>query len=358
MAALSPTLHVGGAGAVTPAGLTAPQTCAAIRAALSAFEEEIVSEPFGASQIVARVPAHWRLRRNPGEWLVNMAARALAEALATGTATAAETAVFLTPPESWRAHPAYEDLPPARFLAAVLDAAGGRFHPASRALDGGAAAGIGLLPHIAAATARGGAAQALVGGVDSLVNPVDLARLGRAGRLKGDDNAQGLVPGEGAVFVRLTPVPEAASRAEVLGVGSAQEQDPVASPRYSQGVAILAALREAVAGPGPTEPDVVFVVSNGNGERYAAWEALIARPRFYRTHRAVMPTAYPAMTVGETGAAGGALALMLAADSFASGYAPGPLAMLELASDGGLRAAAVIRPSRRQRDAAGLGPPR
>jgi len=69
---------------------------------------------------------------------------------------------------------------------------------------------------------------------------------------------------------------------------------------------------------------------------------LIARPRFYRTRRERLATAYPAMTVGDVGAASGALALMLAADSFTNDYAPGPVAMCEVASEGGLRAAAVM----------------
>src|SRR2546423_2056417 len=66
------------------------------------------------------------------------------------------------------------------------------------------------------------------------------------------------------------------------------------------------------------------------------------RPGFYPPRREILPTAYPAMTIGDIGAAGGALALMLAADSFLKGYAPGPTAVCELASENGLRAAAVM----------------
>lgn len=340
MGALSRPLRVVGAGAVTPAGLTAPQACAAFRAALSAFEEYVRPEPFGAIQLVARVPAHWRLRRTEGEWLVNMAARAITEA--QGAADPRDTLLLLAPPESFRGHPAYDDIPPARFIAAVLSAAGARFHPASRALDGGPAAAIGVLDHALETMARQGAGQILLGGVDSLVNGADLTRLGRANRLKGDGNAQGLVPGEAAVFVRLSPAPAAEAPAALLATGVAEEADTVASERYSQGRAMLRALRAAVDGPGPSEPDIGFVVSNGNGERYGGWEAMIARPRFYRTRREMLPTAYPAMTFGEVGTAGAALALMVAADALAEGYAPGRVAMCEIASEGGLRAAAVV----------------
>lgn len=339
MGALSRPLSVVGAGAVTAAGLTAPQACAAFRAALSGFEEYVRPEPFGATQLVARIPAHWRLRRSEGEWLVNMAARAIVEA--QGSADPRETLLLLLPPESFRGHPAYEDIPPPRFLAAVLSATGLAFHPASRAIDGGPAAAIGALEHALGMLDRTDASQILLGGADSLVNAADLSRLDAANRLKGDRNAQGLVPGEAAAFVRLVRAP-AASPAALLATGVAAEADTVASERYSQGRAMLQALRAAVTGGGPAEPDVDFVVSNGNGERYSGWESMIARPRFYRTRREMLPTAYPAMTFGEVGTAAAALALMVIADSFAEGYAPGRVAMCEIASEAGLRAAGLV----------------
>ncbi|MGX9572519.1 beta-ketoacyl synthase N-terminal-like domain-containing protein [Mesorhizobium sp. f-mel] len=337
-------LYVAGAGAVTPAGLNAQQTIAAIRASLSAFEETVLTMPFGPPVIVARIPAHWRLRRSEGIWLVNMAARALGEALRTGAIEPEATAILLAPPESFRNHPAYSDIAPTNFLTAIINATGQRFHAASQAVDGGAAASIGLLERAVELVEQRDVKQVLLGGVDSLVNDADFARLGQAGRLKGYDNAQGLVPGEAAAFVRLTREPEgkAPVHAAIHGVGIAQEKDSVLSERYSQGRALLNALRDAVAGTGPSEPDIDFVISNGNGERYSGWEQLIARPRFYRTRREVLPTAYPAMTIGDIGAAGGALALMLAADSFLKDYAPGKTAVCELASENGLRAAAVM----------------
>ncbi|WP_434725257.1 beta-ketoacyl synthase N-terminal-like domain-containing protein [Mesorhizobium sp. RIZ17] len=344
MAAMKRPLYVSGAGAVTPAGLNAPQTMAAIRAGLSAFEEIMLAEPLGQTQIAAPIPTRAKLRRTEGRWLVNMASRAIREALWTGSGASEGTAILLTPPESLRKHPAYDDIAPQDFLATVIKATGLRFHAASRAIDGGAAASIGLLERALEVMEQQGVEQVLLGGVDSLVNDADLARLGQAGRLKAENNAQGLVPGEAAAFVRLTRLPEGKSPILVAihGVGLAQEQDNVLSERYSQGDALLEALRNAVNGSGPSEPDIDFVISNSNGERYSGWEELIVRPRFYRTRREILPTAYPAMTIGDIGAAGGALALMLAADSLLNDYAPGPTAVCELASENGLRAAAVM----------------
>jgi 3-oxoacyl-[acyl-carrier-protein] synthase I len=338
-------LYIAGAGAVTPGGLNVRQTVSAIRASLSAVEDMVLTEPFGAVQVVSRIPTHWKLKRTEGDWLANMAARAIKEAMAGSTIPSEATAILLSPPESFRAHPAFEDIAASAFLAAVIERTGRTFHPSSRSVDGGAAANVGLVERAAELIGGdSGVEQIVLGGVDSLINDPDLARLGAAGRLKGDENAQGLVPGEGAVFVRLTSVlaGDSGTTPAIYGVGVAQEQDSVLSERYSQGRAMLAALRGAVAGAGPSEPDVSFVLSSGNGERYGGLESLIARPRFYKTRREPLIVAYPAMTVGDIGAAAGALSLMLAADSISNGYAPGPVAMCEASSEGGLRAAAIV----------------
>ena len=87
------------------------------------------------------------------------------------------------------------------------------------------------------------------------------------------------------------------------------------------------------------------MTSTFNGERYGAWESLIARTRFYRTRKERIDIIYPAMSVGEIGTAAPALAVIVAATAIAKGYAPGTRAMCEACSDEGLRAACVIGPS-------------
>jgi 3-oxoacyl-[acyl-carrier-protein] synthase-1 len=131
--------------------------------------------------------------------------------------------------------------------------------------------------------------------------------------------------------------------AAILGWGAGIELQSALSPYYSQGRGRLAALQTATTMAAVTERAVDWVVSNDNGERYAAWESMLARGRFYRSQRDRLPTTYPAMSVGETGAAGGTLALIAAAHGFVRGYAPGTTAMIELASEDGARTACVVR---------------
>lgn len=331
-------LEIAGGGAVTPVGLTACQTCAAVRAGLTGFGPMLVGGPPGVEQTVARVPAHWSLRDTPRRWLVNLAARALREALRD--AEPAPRALFLVPPERARGHPGLEDLSPEAFLAEVAEASGQRFNGASRVLDGGAAAALGSLLFAAEALARGVAGEVLLLGVDSLLNPGDLARLQGAGRLLGPDNPQGLVPGEGAVALRLGRRGAGGPGATVvMGVATTREPDTVEGGRYSQGRALLEAFRGAT---GHLEPQVEFLVSNANGERYVQWEATLARMRAFRTRRERLLAVLPAMSVGDLGSASAPLGLLVLHDAFRQDHAPGRVAVCEATSEGGLRSAALV----------------
>lgn len=344
MAGLRAPIYIMGGGAVTPAGLNARQTLAAIRASLSAFERRTLTDPFGEDQTVSRIPSHYSLRLTENVWLTSMAARAVGEALEKGGVSAGASALLLVTPEAFRDHLAFSEIPASQFLAGLQDNLGERFHPSSRVFDGGAAACIGLLDRAADLLATPGVEQVLLGGVDSLVNDKDISRLMAANRLKAEDNAQGLVPGEGAAVVclRRSPGRGLAAQCAIHGVGAAMEENSVLSENNSQGRALVAACRTAIEDKGPTESDIKFIVGNDNGERYSAWETLIGRARFYRTRRETFPMAYPAMTIGDIGAGAGALTLLIAADSFAKAYAPGRVAMCEAASEAGMRAAALV----------------
>lgn len=334
-------VEIAGGGAVTPAGLTARQTCAAVRAGIAGFTLELLSDPLGVEQIMARVPSHRSLRDTPRRWLVNLAARALREALAG--AEAVPRALFLVPPERARDHPAHEDGPPEDLLADVAAAAGLRPNPASRVIDGGDAAALGSLLFAAEALARGEAAEVVLVAVDSRLAPGEIARLRAAGRLLNDDTSQGMIPGEGAVALRIVPRGTGGAGATVvLGLATTREPDAVAGPRFSQGRALVQATRAALGGDGSLEPQVEFVVSNANGERYAHWEWTIAHARGFRTRRETFPLVLPAMSTGDLGAASGALSLLVLHDAFRRGHAPGRVALVEAASDGGLRSAALV----------------
>ncbi len=336
-------VHITGAGLVTPAGLDARQTSAAIRASLGAFQTIVLADPPGAEQIAARVPAARPLKLGAGRWLVNLAARALREAFAAAPFPAAETVVFLTPPEADRDHPAYREIAPRGLPAGGAGRGRHRRHPASRAVDGGPAAGNRLIPEVSDMLGRDGVGQVLLGGVDSLLDGIDNAALRAGDRLAGETTPQGVVPAEGAAFLRLSadPDPRAPLRAAIAGVGVANEPDHVRSDRQSQGRALLAAMRAAVSGAGPGEPDLHFVVSNGTGERFFGLEILIARPRFFRTRRPCSPSATPPRPPAISARPARTRPLRRGRRPHARAGA-GPAGLVEVISDAGLRAAATV----------------
>lgn len=329
-------LTILGTGAVTAVGLTAPQSAAAFVAGLSGFTETVSADAFGEMQIVARVPADWRLKRTPAEWLINLAARAGAEAMAEASADPARTLLICAPPGSERNHACWSEIDSKQFLSKLSDRLGGSFARGSRLVDGGAAAAIGYLRE-AAEQLNNNVDQILLLGVDSLINATDMATLRAAGRLQGQ-TAQGVIPGEGAGAIVLGKGPGAM---HIRSVGLAREVDTVGGERQSQGRGMEKALALACSDD-CLESNVEFAVGNFNGERYQALELLVYRARFYRTHRTYMATAYPASAFGDTGAASSILSLVMADDAFRRGYAPGANALLEVSSDEGMRAAAYL----------------
>lgn len=337
-----------GLGAVTSVGLTAPQTCAAIRAGISGFRDAVWTVPLEEPQVGAQVPARLSLKFPCLHWLINLATRAIQECLEDENPNPADTALLIAVPEPFRGHPALSYTSEQSLLDTIKRRLERHFHPASAVLREGHAAALRALAIARELLTRGTVRYCIVGGVDSLINKVDVKRLGVVHRLQGPENPQGMVPGEGAAFILLTlPGRSLMYRplGQVLGVGSAMEKDTVLGKRYSVGKGLRQALEEAAKDAACSEAIINFVVSDMNGERYRAWESLICHTRFYRTRRDHLNIYYPAASVGDIGAASGALIVIAATMGLARGYAPGQIAMCEGSSEEGLRAACLVGPS-------------
>jgi 3-oxoacyl-[acyl-carrier-protein] synthase I len=338
-------LFLVGSGAVTPVCLDAPQTCAGIRAKVSRHEEVLRSLPLGKIQAVARIPAHWSLRRTPFDWLLNLAARAVMEVVERHEVNALETALILIPPEAFRQQ-SFRDVNALSALAnSLCERKALKFHSVRQIPRGGAASISSALDSAVTCLRMDGVKRVILGAVDSYVLDADYARLDAAGRLRTEDTTQGLTPGEAAVFLLLSkeaPVEFSTPSVAILGWADAQESLDATSDSYSQGRGMIDALRSAATRAGLEESAIQWVISNANGERYASWESVLTHARFYRTRRERLPITYPAMSVGEVGSASGALALLVAAHGFFRGYGHGSTAMIELSSEGNGRAACLV----------------
>ena len=202
------------------------------------------------------------------------------------------------------------------------------------------------LRQAAGSIAKGKVDACILCGVDSLVNRSDIQWLAGAERLYDRGNPNGVIPGEAAAAVLVT-VPGQADRplARIHGLGLSAEPHSVLGSKYSQGRGLEAALAAALEEAGMPESIVGFRVSDMNGDRYRVWEALFAQARFYRTWRAHLPSWYFTASVGDVGAATGALALVLAATGIFRRYAPAQWGMCECSSEEGLRGACLVGPA-------------
>lgn len=338
-------LDIAACGAVTAVGLDARQTSAAIRARVAGFSDAYPRMPPYEPIRGARVPVQSRLRADASAWFYRLAMRAIAQCLSPG-APIGRVGLVINLPEQFRNHPAIVDGGARDLIARLRRRFDGYPLGWLHVLQQGHA---GVFRGVELAAAEIGAGQldaCVICGVDSLLNGADIARLESSDRLRGDGNTEGTIPGEGAAAILLAPAGRVSRPiASLSGVGLAAEADTVLGPRYSQGRGLVAALAAAVDCAGVQESIVGFRVSDMNGERYRAWESLFVETRFYRTWRPRLPLWYLANSVGDVGAATGALALVLAAMGISKQYAPARWAMCECSSDEGLRAACLVGPA-------------
>ena len=338
-------LLVRSVGAVTPVGLTAVQTCAAIRAGVSGVEALIAQPPPVPAFLGARVPAHASLKRSLSAWLANLAARAIRECLAECAVLPPRVVLLLAAPEEFRDHPGLEDASGAALLRAVEARLSTRFHDDSSVLRQGHASTLLAISLARRHLARRQVDAVLIGGVDSLLAAGDISRLQERARLHSPDNPFGLIPGEGAAFALLAPATaEVGGRrlSTIRGIGLGQEQDTVLGDRFSAGAGLQSAIRSALDEAALPESVVCFRVTDVNGERYRSWESSVTLGRIYRTQRGGLPVWHLPQSTGDIGVASAALAVVFASVALARGYAPGPNGMCEASSEGALRAACII----------------
>jgi 3-oxoacyl-[acyl-carrier-protein] synthase-1 len=331
-------------GAITPVGLTARQTCAAIKAKISAFQDAYYLPPPEEPIVGACIPASRLLKSSAAQWLINLSVRAIEECFQNQRQIDLKrTALIVNFPEEWRNHPAFNETTP-KYLLQQIESTLGRKFILSECIQDGHAGAFKALELSREILQSGKAESCCIGGVDSMLNGEDIARLRKSYRLREPNNSWGLVPGEGAAFVLLG----IAGRSEmplgqIKGIGISVENDNILGARFSQGRALQKALRLATKDAILKESKIDFRISDANGERYRALESLMAETRFYRTRREHFPCWNFAASVGDIMSAAGFLAILVASIALSKGYAPGLVAMCEGSSDAGLRGACLVQ---------------
>jgi 3-oxoacyl-[acyl-carrier-protein] synthase I len=341
MSVPSQTIHVVAVGARTPVGLSAESAAAAVRAGVN----RLGAHPFmvnKAGELVAmavdpRLDANLRA----ADRLVPMAASAIRQVVdKLGKDIVRAGEVLLALPE---ARPGFSDADAKSVAAALIAAVGipdlrlslcGRGH-------------AGALQGMAMAVERLGAGRAeicTVVGVDSYADPDTIEQLEENLQLLSEKTRSGFIPGEGAGAVVLSTANarkhlRLPSLAVIRGVGTAMERRLINTDADVLGEGLSEAIA-AAAGPGAEPIDATY--GDINGERYRTDEWAFALLRL-SPGLSLAPYEAPSDLWGDVGAASGALGCVLAARSWARGYAPGPRALVWASSEAGLRGAAVLQ---------------
>jgi 3-oxoacyl-[acyl-carrier-protein] synthase-1 len=358
MTAKSARLALTGHHVISPVGLDAESTCAALRAGISRRAASDLYLPLPAGPevdgddplVLAQAPDLSTDIDGANRLLVLGlgALRGLAARIGLTRTELPRTGLFvaLASPDAatsgWQLGRVYL---PELLARSGLDG----FAPAHLVVEESGHAGVlSLLARAAALLQTGAVEQVIVLGVDSYVDVARLSALDAAYRLKSQRGVDGFVPGEAAValLVERADVARKPGRPALAQLGSprqAVEPKPQSGDRASTGVGLTTALREALRdlpAPGP----VSWLLCDLNGESYRAFEWGLVQVRLRAQLAGLLRVHHPADCIGDVGAASGALLVACAAQAFARKCAGDDVAAVWTASDAGGRSAMLVFP--------------
>jgi len=337
-------LAITGLGMVTPVGLTAPASCAALRAGVSRLEAledftiRVDVEAFD-KLIGARVPRLTHGLMGPAR-LQAMMRPAFQEALSDAGLETQRIGAFLGTSGSSPAGRVlnYDDAVRDNLLASVPE---GLTLERAKLMQAGRASVLKALRNAGAALEQGIVDAVVIGAVDSWVSPRALNYLRREGRLPEYPRHTGTIPAEAAAFLVLETPAAAKARsatiyAEVSASAGASEEKRWGEASNAN---TLASVLQAVAGD--LEASHAVVLSDLDGERYRTMEWVLAEAKGIWPYQS-QDHWNPADCIGDSGAAMGAILLAWGSMALHRDYAGAEQLLLWGASDEGAREAALL----------------
>ena len=338
-----------GVGAVTPIGLSVPETAASMRSRTMRFAEIPPVDAHFDPIIGAAVPDDGLpgippltgkgLRTALAERLMRLAIAPITECLAVLGDSPPRVPLAIAVPTT-----AAETLDGPAFaaklteLVPLLDTRGG-------AVFFDRAGGLAAIGHAATVVTSGVAPYALGGGVDTLLDLRTLGTLDRDRRLKSDTHLDGCIPGEAGAFVLLATRATAqrdgrAALGVISTVAASIEPGHIGSAEPYRGDGLAQTLQALFAAGGTAEP-IQEVFTSMNGESYWAKEWGVAHLRTQASFDPNHAIHHPADCVGDTGAACGPLSVILAATGITGRYRRSPC-LVYGSSDDGARTALTV----------------
>ena len=325
-------------GLVTGVGMSAPASCAAIRAGITGFVETRFH--FGGEWLQGcPVPLvdSWR----GADKLRHMVTTAIEECLAENKDNLSDYPLLLCVAEQDR---------PGRFadlddglLSAVATDLGQTLHPDSRLYTTGRIGGVQALDHARQMIAAG-APACVIAGVDTYLVAETLTALNNGNRLATAENSNGFIPGEAAAAVLVGPVKRRQEpQLLCIGVGFGVEPAPLGSGEPLRAEGLVTAIRAAFGDGRCDYTDLDFRLTDNSGEAYGFKEGALALGRTLRNRKKELDIWHPGDCLGEVGAAMAPILMAVMMAATTKGYAPGPAALCQVSGDGAERAAWILR---------------
>ena len=335
-------LAVLASGMVTPLGFNASATLEALRAGTSAVGEvpwwDRESGRFLRGAKVA-LPHWWE---GLGK-LADLAAPAIYECLAAAAPEPAERVPLLIGVAS-PIRPARTARIDETLLAEIESRLKVPPHPASALFprdQAGCAAALVVAEQL---LSKGVARRVVIAGVDSFLHQPTLDAYIEKRRLMTGTNSNGFFPSEAgcAVLIGAAGTHDGAEL-RLLGIGFARETATIESTEPLRAQGLTEAVKQALSSAGVALKDVAYRLTDISGEHYKFKEATFVAGRLNTADRTVpLDLWHPIEYLGEIGAAILPCLLAQAMHAARERYAPGPLALCQIGSDQGERAAIVV----------------
>ena len=324
-------------GMTTAVGLTAPASCAAIRARLDGFRETRFMARGGEWIVAAEVPLEEPWRGSPR--LARLIEGPLRECLAATDRRPEEIPVFLCVAELDR--PGRLDRLDGELFTETCDLLGVTFDPRSRIVPMGRVGAAVGIKEASKLINELGLQRVIVAGVDTYLISGTLRAFDERSRLLTPANSNGFIPGEGGAAVLLGPGNTGTGLA-ICSLGLAVEQATIESEEPLRANGLTSAFRQALVTAGLKMADIGYRIGTLSGEQYWFKELELATSRLLRGRHEFMDIWHPADCIGETGAAASLICMGVAWTAARKGYAGNNPVLESISNDDGRRAAMTL----------------
>lgn len=325
-------------GLVTSVGLSAPASCAAIRAKISNPTETRFIDSGGEWIMAHQVPLEkpWRGLAK----LIKMAAMVITECL-EGIAREQWASIPLLLCVAEPERPGRLDGLDDQLFLEIQQELDTHFAPESAIVAHGRVSVIIALAQARKLIHDNRFSLVIIAAADSLLTWPTLSVYEREDRLLTARNSNGFMPGEagGALLVGR---PDHKGGLICEGVGFAMEKAHIDSGEPLRGDGLAAAIKGALSEAGLEMHDLDYRITDLSGEQYYFKEAALALSRILRVRKEEFDIWHPAESIGESGAVAGLAILAVADAACAKAYTAGPRILAHMANDAGQRASAIL----------------